>query len=208
MYCKNCGSQIDDGASFCTFCGTPITKPAFSGSESQTAQQSDGENAFNNSFNTFDNGDGFNEGYIPPYTQPVNDYSAYNNGGFDGESEFKTRYSFGESITRYFKNYTNFSGRAVKTEYWYIVLFNLIVGLAAGTVAKLFHLPENFVTGAWSLVTLVPSLSLSFRRLHDTGRSGFYLLLSLIPFVGWILLIIYSLGDSVGDNEYGPAPRD
>ncbi len=110
------------------------------------------------------------------------------------------------------KQYADFRGRARRTEYWMFVLFNLIFSIAAyivdlilGTVFDgngLFH-------ALYSLIVLIPSIAVSVRRLHDTGRSGWWLLIGLIPIIGWIVLIVFFLLDSQpGTNEYGPNPKE
>ena len=102
------------------------------------------------------------------------------------------------------KNYVNFEGRATRAEFWWFFLFNLIVGV----ILSLFGRVGTVLSGIWSLAILLPYLGLSVRRLHDINKSGWLMLLGLIPLVGWIILIIWwaKVGDST-ENQYGPVPE-
>jgi uncharacterized membrane protein YhaH (DUF805 family) len=119
------------------------------------------------------------------------------------------------------KNYAKFSGRSRRSAYWYFVLFNLIVSIVAaiidnllGTTIKLetpqglMALPYGYVYFIYALFVVIPGLALSVRRLHDVGKSGWFILIALIPLVGAIWLLILFCTDSVpGANEYGPNPK-
>ena len=112
------------------------------------------------------------------------------------------------------QHYADFTGRARRSEYWYFVLFNFIVsiliGLSLGVIAGLLNVPALvYLAYLWSLAVFIPSLAVSVRRLHDIGRSGWWLLLSLIPLVGAIILIIWHCTDSQpGANQYGSNPKE
>ena len=109
--------------------------------------------------------------------------------------------SFGEAIKSCFSKYATFSGRARRSEYWYFFLFNFLIGFVLGLILQ----PLAYV---YTLATLLPSLAVCFRRMHDIGKSGAYLLLALIPIVGAILLIVWFCQDSQpGSNTYGPNPK-
>jgi uncharacterized membrane protein YhaH (DUF805 family) len=117
--------------------------------------------------------------------------------------------SFGEAIKSYFKNYAVFKGRSRRSAFWYTVLFTALVSFAAGIINP-GSIDENgfrnqgVLENLWSLATLVPSLAISFRRLHDTGKSGANLFWIFLPVVGWIILIVSLVKDSSpGTNEYG-----
>ena len=119
------------------------------------------------------------------------------------------------------KNYATFSGRARRSAYWYFVLFNLIFAIVAsiidnllGTTVKLetlqgaVPLPYGYVYIIYGLFTLVPGLALSVRRLHDVGKSGWFIFILLIPIIGVIWFIVLFCTDSVpGANSYGPNPK-
>ena len=94
-------------------------------------------------------------------------------------------------------NYVNFSGRASRSEYWWFVLFNFVFGLALFPIDIAlgydFMDPNStpWASNLFSLLLFLPSLGLAVRRMHDTGRSGWWLLIALIPCIGWILLIVW-----------------
>ncbi|MCD7835971.1 MAG: DUF805 domain-containing protein [Lachnospiraceae bacterium] len=105
-----------------------------------------------------------------------------------------------------FKNYFKFSGRARRKEYWMFVLFNFIVSLVLGIIGKVTGI--TILSTIYGIAVIIPSLALCFRRLHDTGRNGAWILLSLIPFIGEIVLFIFFCLDSQsGENKYGPNPK-
>jgi len=106
------------------------------------------------------------------------------------------------------KHYADFNGRARRTEYWMFVLFNAIFSIAA-TILD-YYLGTYFgLTAIYALVLLIPSLAVAVRRLHDTDKSGWMILVSLIPVVGAIWLIILLLTEGVaGNNQYGNNPKE
>ena len=105
------------------------------------------------------------------------------------------------------KKYAVFSGRARRKEYWIFLLFNIIIGLVLGGIAWLAGGPD--VLGSiYGLVVLIPGIAVSVRRLHDTDRSGWWLLIGLIPLIGTIVLLVFMAQDSQpGANQYGPNPK-
>lgn len=131
-----------------------------------------------------------------------------NTGAFAQTAAVPAKMSADEAYKRYWQNYVNFSGRARRKEYWYTVLFNFIV---AGFILPIFKNTGVFymvLSLLWSAATLIPSLSLSFRRLHDIGKSAWYMLLALIPIVGCIILIVWYCKDGMpSDNQYGKSTK-
>ena len=105
------------------------------------------------------------------------------------------------------KKYAVFTGRARRTEYWMFFLFNLIITFVLYFIESLAGGPG--VLGAlYSLAVLIPAIAVGVRRLHDTNRSGWWLLIGFIPFIGAIVLIIFFVQDSQpGEHEYGPNPK-
>jgi uncharacterized membrane protein YhaH (DUF805 family) len=104
------------------------------------------------------------------------------------------------------KKYAVFSGRARRKEYWYFVLFNLIIMIIL-TIIDL-AIDSSILSTLYSLAVLIPSIAVDVRRLHDTNRTGWWLLIGLIPIIGWIVLIIFMVQDSQkGENQYGPNPK-
>jgi len=102
-------------------------------------------------------------------------------------------------------NYAAFEGRARRKEFWYFVLFFIILSIVATLIDSLYGLPILSVVTLLGLV--LPSISVSVRRLHDTGRSGWWYLLSLVPLVSLVLLVFFCLDSQPGDNAYGPNPK-
>ena len=106
-----------------------------------------------------------------------------------------------------FKKYTVVSGRARRKEYWMFVLFNIIIAIAIGFVEGLVGSP-GIIGMIYCLAVLVPSVAVSVRRLHDTGRSGWWVLVAFVPLIGAIVLIVFMVLDGQEDeNEYGPNPK-
>lgn len=105
------------------------------------------------------------------------------------------------------KKYVEFTGRARRTEYWMFALINLVISVVLSFIDG--AIGTGYILGTlYSLAILLPALAVSIRRLHDTSRSGLYLLLIFIPFIGAIALIIFMVQDSTpGDNQYGPNPK-
>ena len=112
------------------------------------------------------------------------------------------------------KKYAVFNGRARRKEYWMFVLFSIIIGIVLRIIDNLIGLDEGSFTtvllsSLYSLAVLIPSLAVSVRRLHDTNRSGWWLFISLVPFVGPIVLLMFLVTDSHPDeNQYGPNPKE
>lgn len=119
--------------------------------------------------------------------------------------------SFKQAVSSVFRNYANFSGRARRSEYWYFVLFNLIVGVVLGIIDAILgenSLLATAISGVYSLAVLLPSLAVCWRRLHDIGKSGAWWLLVFVPLVGALILVIWFAKDTQpGENQYGPDPK-
>lgn len=118
---------------------------------------------------------------------------------------------FTTAIRTCLSKYADFSGRARRSEYWYFFLFNILVSLVASVLDNILGTDmgtgSGVIGGLASLALLLPSLAAGVRRLHDISRSGWWILVGLIPLVGWIILIIWFVQDSHGDNEHGPRPK-
>jgi uncharacterized membrane protein YhaH (DUF805 family) len=110
------------------------------------------------------------------------------------------------------KKYAVFSGRARRREYWMFVLFNVIIAVVLTMIEGIAdpdsESSRNTLTTLYGLAVLLPSLAVGVRRLHDTGRSGWWLLFGLIPIIGAIVLLIFMIQDGrPTDNQYGPNPK-
>jgi uncharacterized membrane protein YhaH (DUF805 family) len=111
------------------------------------------------------------------------------------------------------KKYAQFSGRARRKEYWYFTLFNVIFSVVLSFVDGLTGTFDaesgvGLLSGLYSLAVLIPSIAVGVRRLHDTGRSAWWLLILLIPLVGVIIFLVFMVLESQeGENQYGPSPK-
>lgn len=104
------------------------------------------------------------------------------------------------------RQYVDFTGRARRTEYWMFALFNLIIAIVLGVVDH--FLRTGFINMIYSLAVLLPGLAVGARRLHDTGRSGWWQLVAIIPLVGMIFLIVwYATEGSPEPNKWGANPK-
>lgn len=107
------------------------------------------------------------------------------------------------------KKYAEFEGRARRKEYWMFVFVNFLIAIAISIGGGILGLEEGtaVISGLYSLAVLVPGIAVTVRRLHDTGRSGWWMLIALIPIAGPIAMLIFLCGVSKpGENEYGPNP--
>ncbi len=111
------------------------------------------------------------------------------------------------------QKYAVFNGRASRSEYWYFVLFNLLIAIGLAMIDGLtgsFN-PETgigILGGIYALGVVIPGIAAAVRRLHDTNRTGWWLLIGLIPLIGFIVLIVFLATDSqTGSNQYGENPK-
>ena len=104
------------------------------------------------------------------------------------------------------KNYANFSGRLGLAGFWWFVLVNVVIEVVLMILSIAVHPIFFILYFGYALAVLVPSIAAGIRRLHDTGKSGMFILLGLIPIVGPIILIVlFAQKSQAGDNAYGPA---
>ncbi|MEK9536276.1 MAG: DUF805 domain-containing protein [Aquiluna sp.] len=125
---------------------------------------------------------------------------------------------FGTAIASFWSHYATFRGRAPRSEYWFIQLFLVLTNLAVAAIDLVLmdgDLDRFIANGGggivgliWILATIVPALAVLVRRLHDTGKSGWWALMGLVPFVGGIVLLVFTVMNSdANDNMYGPARK-
>ena len=111
--------------------------------------------------------------------------------------------TFGESVSTCIKKYFVFEGRASRSEYWW---FQLIVS-PSYFISTVFENDIAYIFLGITLFTLIPAISAGVRRLHDTNRSGFFLLISFIPFIGGLVLLFFLIPEGTkGKNRFGPDP--
>ena len=113
-----------------------------------------------------------------------------------------------------FENYANFNGRARRSEYWYFALASGIISIVLNIIDRVagsnFGIAETgIISSLYSLLVLLPSIAVGVRRLHDVGKSGWFILIIFIPIIGaiWLLILACTEGDR-GTNAYGPDPKN
>ncbi|GAA0955032.1 DUF805 domain-containing protein [Kribbella koreensis] len=115
-------------------------------------------------------------------------------------------------FTDVIKKYAEFSGRARRQEFWMFVLFSWIISIVLNVIDRILGTTNGTGSGLlasiFSLAILIPSLAVAARRLHDTGRSGYWLFLIFAIVIGWIILLVFYIQEgNAGDNQYGPDPK-
>ena len=106
------------------------------------------------------------------------------------------------------KNYATFSGRARRKEYWMFFLISALISIVL-TLLDILEYEAGLFSGLYSLLILIPSIAVVVRRLHDTDRSGWWILISLIPLIGVIVLFVFMCLDSQpGTNRFGANPKE
>jgi uncharacterized membrane protein YhaH (DUF805 family) len=111
------------------------------------------------------------------------------------------------------KKYADFSGRARRKEYWFYMLFYVIIlvvlSICDGFIGTTMQSGVGILTLIYILAVLIPTIAVSVRRLHDTGRSGWWILIELVPIVGIFIFLYFMVSDSnPGTNAYGPSPKE
>lgn len=110
------------------------------------------------------------------------------------------------------KKYAVFSGRARRKEYWMFVLINILISVVLTGIAVGIGIADdkgnNILSTIYSLAILIPSIAVGVRRLHDTDRSGWWLLIAFVPCIGGIVLLVFAIQEGTnGENEYGENPK-
>lgn len=112
------------------------------------------------------------------------------------------------------KKYAVFNGRARRKEYWYFFLFHTIISIVLVVIDAMTgginpEVGMGLLSGLYTLAVLIPGLAVTVRRLHDTGKSGWWVLLFLIPLIGLIVWLVFMVQDSKpGKNQYGANPKE
>lgn len=112
--------------------------------------------------------------------------------------------SFGEAVSDGFSKYATFSGRSSRSAFWWWTLFYVLVIVAASILDEAVNTPV--ISGLAYLVLFIPNLAVLVRRLHDTNRSGWWVLIGFVPLAGFIVLIVFACTDSGPPNKYGDGP--
>lgn len=115
--------------------------------------------------------------------------------------------SFQDAVTTVLtKKYADFSGRARRSEYWFFFLGYMLAAIVVEIIDAVLG-TAPIITGLLVLGLFIPSLAAAVRRLHDTGRSGWWLLISIIPFGGFVVLFFLVSDGESATNQYGPSPK-
>lgn len=126
---------------------------------------------------------------------------------------------FQTALRSFWKRYRDFRGRSRRSEYWFIQLFLVVTNFSVAIIdlALMGWDVDRFIANGgggivglvWILVTIVPALAVLVRRLHDTGKSGWWALVGLLPLVGAIVLLVFTVTDSSpGENKFGLSPKE
>ena len=214
--CKTCGAKLNDDAAFCYICGgnaeqadtmkTPIDFDDTEETSVLNDNSLDEETTVLNDDNPYQNMYSQSPVQQPPvqaYENPYykQDYQQSNNQS--AYANMVEKPSFKDCYIKFWKNYTNFSGRARRSEYWYVVLANVLVSLVS-----MIPYVGPVICSLYTIAVLVPTLALMVRRLHDLGKDWYYIFFALIPLAGQIILLVWFCTDSqVGTNEFGENPK-
>jgi uncharacterized membrane protein YhaH (DUF805 family) len=111
------------------------------------------------------------------------------------------------------KKYAVFDGRARRMEYWMFVLFNVIISIVLAVIDGMLGTSNRdgwgLLRGIYTLAVFLPGIAVGVRRLHDTGRSGLWMLIALVPCVGGLILLVFMIQEGqTGANEYGFNPKE
>jgi uncharacterized membrane protein YhaH (DUF805 family) len=121
--------------------------------------------------------------------------------------------SFTDSLKSVFSQYVGFSGRARRSEYWWFALFAILVNVVARVLDSVLFDTSTASTGIFGIIVglalFLPGLAVAVRRLHDTDRTGWWVLIGLVPLVGAIVLLVFMVSDSKpGTNRFGASPKE
>ena len=126
---------------------------------------------------------------------------------------------FQRALRSFWKRYRDFRGRSRRSEYWFIQLFLVVTNIAVAIIdlALMGWDVDRFIANGgggivglvWILVTIVPAVAVLVRRLHDTGKSGWWALVGFLPLVGAVVLLVFTVTDSSpGENKFGLSPKE
>ena len=126
--------------------------------------------------------------------------------------------NFTAAIRSFWSRFADFKGRSRRSEYWYVQSFLVVTNLAVAGIdlALMDGDLDRFIANGgggivgliWIFATIVPALAVLIRRLHDTGRTGWWALVGFVPFVGAIVLLVFTVSDSSSEeNKYGTSPK-
>lgn len=230
-FCPNCGVPAEDSYDDTRVLGESDYQPYFNTDNTgvNVKEESNQQNFDSNNKNS----ESFSVDLNEPQPQYQNTWQQnYNNQSYQSENNFNQNtynQSFDQNAynpsqmnipienpniincyKKFWKNYTYFSGRSRRSEYWFVVLMNVIINVVLSILSIIPYIGVLFgaLASLYSLAILIPSLALAVRRLHDIGKEWYNLFFILIPIAGPILLIVFYCQDSqAGTNKFGENPK-
>ncbi|MBS4913146.1 MAG: DUF805 domain-containing protein [Veillonella sp.] len=226
MFCAKCGTEVRDGAVFCPGCGNRLDQEGAltrGGSQVQSneynQQQPNGyqqNNNYpqNNSYsqnNSYPQNANFQQQGVQPYEQQPYGQQPYGQPGIGyntSDPNWVSAPPFIENVKMIFtKKYVDFNGRATRKEYWTYVLAYVVMAFLIGFIGGvLFGDDGDILIDIFLIASFLPNLALTARRLHDSGRSGLWVIGTFIPVLNIVVFIFTLLGSNPGPNQYGPLP--
>lgn len=236
-YCNNCGSMVEDNATFCNYCGAMFeTADVNYNGQNETVDYNKttvlGTGQINSEVGTYANQAQYNpyqqqyqnetlyqaevqnnnsQQYqniaVPQYSEQ-NNQQQYQNVYVAGNPAVAPKNGLFKSYSLFWKNYTNFSGRTRRSDFWQFILANFLISFIAGML-NFIPVVGSIISGIYLIALLIPSLALQIRRLHDIGKEWYSIFLALIPLAGFIILIVLYCKDSQpSENKFGLNPKE
>lgn len=226
MFCAKCGTEVRDGAVFCPGCGNRVDQEgaltqgnAQAQSNGYNQQQPTNGYQQNNNYqqdsypqnNNYPQNTNYQQQGVQPYGQQSYGQQPYGQPGIGyntSDPNWVSAPPFIENFKMIFtKKYADFNGRATRKEYWTYALAYFIVMFLIGFIgATLFDDGVEIIIDIALIASFVPNLAVTARRLHDSGRSGLWVIGSFIPILNFVVFVFTLLGSNPGPNQYGPLP--
>ena len=171
--CDECGRVVDINAKRCSYCGCPIDTSFHDGNSATISNNTPNTNPVQTPCHNA----------VSPETVRIENTNS------------KQSVGFGEAIKLYYLNYLNFKGTATRSEFWWVILYQLLISCVLG-VLTLCVPPAVYISILFTLTHEIPYLALTARRLHDVGKPTSYLLFFFLPIAGPFVVIYYALQPS------------
>ena len=183
-HCTQCGSPILKGDKFCGNCGAKI----FNGEQTEKMEDADL--------------------IVEETDDEITNRQNDNQVEYENINNTKEQSSF-DYYKQVLEKYSDFSGRSTRAEYWYFMLYNIIIAILIAILGVIIGDEQGVLYVLYLFIVFIPQLAVSVRRLHDIGKSGWMFLVSLIPLIGFLwMLILFTTDSDSGTNKYGPNPKN